>query len=61
MMSGVRASSIRIEFDFVDDGVRVRPLHHLGVIHLHIVTKIIEAELIVRAVGHVAGVGDLAV
>ena len=45
---------------FVDDCVRVRTLHHLGVVHLHIIAQIIEAEFVVRTVGHVAGVSDLA-
>ena len=56
MMSGVRASSIRIEVDLVDDGVGVAALHHLGRAHLHVVAQVVEAQLVVGAVGDVAGV-----
>ena len=56
MISGVRASSIRIEFDLVDDRVIERPLHHLLEPELHVVAEIVEAELVVRAVGHVGRV-----
>ena len=56
MISGVRASSIRIEFDLVDDGVVVAALHHLGGRVFHVVAEIVEAELVVGAVGHVGGV-----
>ena len=55
-MSGVRASSIRIEVDLVDDRVVVAALHHLGSAHLHVVAQVVEAELVVGAVGDVAGV-----
>ena len=55
-MSGVRASSIRIEFDLVDDGVVMPALHHLGCAHLHVVAQVVEAQLVVGAVGDVAGV-----
>ncbi len=54
MISGVRASSIRIEFDFVDDSVDVPALHHVLEPVLHIVAQIVEAELVVGAVGDVA-------
>ena len=54
MISGVRASSIRIEVDFVDDGVDVAALHHVLEPVLHVVAQIVEAELVVGAVGDVA-------
>ena len=57
MISGVRASSTRIEFDFVDDGVGVAALHHLRHVVFHVVAQIVEAELVVGAVGDVGGVG----
>ena len=60
MMSGVRASSIRIEVHFVDDGEVVAALDHLLGRIFHIVAKIVEAELVVGAVGHVGGVFHLA-
>ena len=60
MISGVRASSIRIESDLVDDGVAVPALHHVLEPVLHIVAQIVEAELVVGAVGDVAVVLVLA-
>ncbi len=54
MISGVRASSIRIEVDLVDDGVDVPALHHVLEPVFHIVAQIVEAELVVGAVGDVA-------
>ena len=57
MMSGVRASSTRIEFDLVDDGVVVPALHHLRELVLHVVAQVVEAVFVVGAVGDVAGVG----
>ena len=42
--------------DLVDDGVMVPALHHLGGAHLHVVAQVIEAQLVVGAVGDVAGV-----
>ena len=60
MMRGVRASSIRIEFDLVDDRVIEGPLHHVGQAELHVVAQIVEAELVVGAVGDVGVVGGLA-
>ena len=54
MISGVRASSIRIEFDLVDDGVDVAALHHVLEPVFHVVAQIVEAELVVGAVGDVA-------
>ena len=56
MMSGVRASSIRIEVHFVDDGEVVAALDHLFGRIFHIVAEIVEAELVVGAVGDVGGV-----
>ena len=60
MMSGVRASSTKIEFDFVDDGELVAALHHLRHVVFHVVAQIVEAELVVGAVGDVGGVGGAA-
>ena len=60
MISGVRASSIRMEFDFVDDGEDVPALRHVLEPVLHVVAQIIEAELVVGAVGDVAVVFLLA-
>ncbi len=60
MMSGVRASSIRIEFDLVDDGVDMAALRHVLEPVFHVVAQIVEAELVVGAVGDVAVVGLLA-
>ena len=61
MIRGVRASSIRIEFDLVDDGVVVPALHHLGEVVFHVVAQVVEAVFVVGAVGDVAVVGELAV
>ena len=58
MISGVRASSIRIEFHLVDDGVDVAALDHVLEPVLHVVAQIVEAELVIGAVGDVAGVRD---
>ena len=58
-MSGVRASSIRIEFDLVDDGEKVIALEDLGEVGLHVVAQVVEAELVVGRVGDVGVVGDL--
>ena len=60
MMSGVRASSMRMRVDFVDDGVVVTALHVVREVELHVVAQVVEPELVVGAVGDVAGVGDLA-
>ena len=60
MISGVRASSIRIEVDFVDDGVEVAALDHVLQPVLHVVAQIIEAVFVVGAVGDVARIGFLA-
>ena len=57
MISGVRASSIRIEFDLVDDGVMERPMHHILQPKLHVIAQIIEAQLVIGAVGDIGGVG----
>ena len=43
--------------DFVDDGEGMAALDHLRHVILHIVAQIVEAELVVRAVGDVGGVG----
>ncbi len=60
MISGVRASSIRIEFDFVDDREKVPALDHVLEAVLHVVAQIVEAVFVVGAVGDVAGIGRLA-
>ena len=60
MIRGVRASSIRIEFDFVDDGVEVTALDHVLQTVLHVVAQIVEAVFVVGAVGDVAAIGCLA-
>ncbi len=59
MISGVRASSTRIEFDLVDDREVVIPLQHLGEVGLHVVAQVVEAELVVGGVGDVGVVGGL--
>ena len=46
--------------DLVDDRVIVAALHHLGALVLHVVAQIVEAELVVGAVGDVAGIGRAA-
>ncbi len=46
--------------DFVDDGVVVPALHVVREVELHVVAQVVETELVVGAVGDVAGVRDLA-
>ena len=58
-MSGVRASSTRIEFDLVDDREVVIPLQDLRQVRLHVVAQVVEAQLVVGGVGDVGVVGDL--
>ena len=41
----------------VDDRVIVPALHHVLEVVLHVVAQVVEAELVVGAVGHVGGVG----
>ena len=60
MISGVRASSTRIEFDLVDDRVIVTALDHRGALVFHVVAQIVEAEFVVGGVGDVAGIGGAA-
>ena len=43
--------------DFVDDCVVVAALNHLGAVIFHVVAQVIEAELVIRRVGDVAGIG----
>ena len=57
MMSGVRASSMRIEFDLVHDAEVVPALHAVLQANGHVVAQVVEAELGVGAVGDVGGVG----
>ncbi len=47
--------------DLVDDRVVVPALHHRRQVELHVVAQVVEAELVVGAVGDVGGVGGLAV
>jgi hypothetical protein len=47
MISGVRASSIRIEIDFDDDREVVIRLNERLDVELHVVAKIVEAEFVV--------------
>ena len=46
--------------DLVDDGEVVRTLHHLAPVIDQVVAQIVEAELVVGAIGDVGGVGGLA-
>ena len=46
--------------DLVDDREVVPALHVVRELELHVVAEVVEAELVVRAVGDVGGVGDLA-
>jgi len=43
--------------DLVDDGIVERPLHHLLEPELHVVPEVVEAELVVGAVGDVGAIG----
>ncbi len=45
---------------FVDDGVFVAALHHLVAAVFHVVAQVVEAELVIGAVGDVGGVAGLA-
>ena len=45
---------------FVDDGVMVAALHQLLGVEFHVVAQVVEAELVVRAVGDVRAVRFLA-
>ena len=56
MISGVRASSMRIESTSSTIGEVVAALHQLVLRPRHVVAQVVEAELVVRAVGDVAGV-----
>ena len=46
--------------DFIDDGEIVAALHAILQIELHVVAQVVEAELVVRAVSDVGGVGGAA-
>ena len=46
--------------DLVDDRVVVTALHVVREVELHVVAEVVETELVVRAVGDIAGVRDLA-
>ena len=56
MMSGVLASSMRIESSLVDDGEIMPALHHVLFVNDHVVAQVIEAELVIGAVGYVGGI-----
>ena len=43
--------------DLVDDGEVEGPLDHVVELELHVVAQIVEAKLVVCAVGDVAGIG----
>ena len=53
MMSGVRASSIEDGVDLVDDRVVELALHVVERAELHVVAQVVEAELVILAVGDV--------
>ena len=59
MMSGVRASSTRIEFDLVHDRVVELALRVVERAELHVVAQVVEAELVVLAVRDVRPVRGL--
>ena len=46
--------------DFVDDGELVAALHAIGEVVFHVVAQIVEAELVVGAVGDVGAIGGAA-
>ena len=60
MISGVRASSMRIESTSSTTREVVAALHHLLDRVRHVVAQVVEAELVVGAVGDVGGVGGAA-
>ena len=60
MISGVRASSTRIESTSSTMRESMAALHHLAELIFHIVAQIVEAELVVGAVGDVGGIGGAA-
>ena len=45
--------------DLVDDGIRQPARHAVGDLVDHVVAQVVEAELVVGAVGHVGGIGRL--
>ena len=60
MISGVRASSIRMESTSSTMREVVAALDAIFQAELHVVAQIVEAELVVGAVGDVAGVAGAA-
>ena len=60
MISGVRASSIRIESTSSTIGEVMPALHTGRKVKLHVVAQVVEAKLVVGAVSDVGGVGGLA-
>jgi hypothetical protein len=57
MISGVRASSTRMESTSSTMAKLCAALHHLGAVVFHVVAQIVEAEFVVGGVGDVAGIG----
>ncbi len=57
MMSGVRGLVDEDGVDLVDDAVVLSALDHVFEVELHVVAEVVEAELVVGAVGDVGGVG----
>ena len=57
MISGVRASSIRMESTSSTMAKLMSALDAIFQPELHIVAKVVEAEFVVGAVGNIAGVG----
>ena len=45
---------------FIDDGIGVAALHHVGLIGHHVVAQVVEAELVVGTVGDVGSIGGAA-
>ena len=60
MISGVRASSMRMESTSSTMAELVAALNALRQVVLHVVAQVVEAEFVVRAVGDVGAVGRAA-
>src|ERR1700730_14013079 len=43
--------------DLVDDRIMMAALSHLGKLVFHVIAEIVEAELIVGAIGNIGGIG----
>ena len=57
MISGVRASSIRIESTSSTMAIDMAALNHLVQLVFHVVAQIVEAEFVIGAIGDVGGIG----